>query len=157
MAGEGRLNGDFRRLPVTDLAHHHHVRVMAKERAQNAREIEPARGLHLDWGDTLDLILDRILDGQDLPLRRVQTRQGGIKGGRLAAAGRAGHENDAMRPVEHAQQRIEIGPANPQRFEIKRYCLTVQEAQHGRLAMETWRDGYTQIQRHAPGGDLYTP
>ena len=69
MAGERGLDGDLRGLGVAHLADHDHVRVVAQEGAQRVGEGEPDRGLHLGLVDALDLVLDRILDGEDLAVR----------------------------------------------------------------------------------------
>ena len=53
VAGERRLDGDVRRLPVADLADEHDVGVLAEDRAQRAREGEPRLLVHLHLHDAL--------------------------------------------------------------------------------------------------------
>ena len=66
VAGERRLHGDARGLEVADLADHDDVRVLAHDRAQRVGEVEPDLRLHLDLVDAVDLVFDRVLDGDDL-------------------------------------------------------------------------------------------
>ena len=59
------------RLVVADLADHDDVRVLAEEGAQRAGEGEPDLGLHVDLVDPLDLVLDRILGGEDVEVGAI--------------------------------------------------------------------------------------
>ena len=76
VAGQRGLDGDLRRLQVADFADHDDVRVLAQEGAQHRGEGQ-ADGLvdrHLD--DALDVVLDRLLGGQQLGLDRVDAAAG---------------------------------------------------------------------------------
>ena len=53
--------------------------------------------LDLDLVDALELVFDRVLDRQHLAVDGVEFEQGGVERRRLAAAGRAGDQNDAVR------------------------------------------------------------
>src|SRR5690242_15147065 len=64
------------------------------------REAETDLGLHLDLIDADQLILDRILDGKGLAFRRVEGVERRVERGGLAAAGGAGHQDDAVRLIE---------------------------------------------------------
>ena len=66
VAGEARLHGDLRGLEVADLADHHHVRVLAQDGAQAARESHLDLGVHLRLADAVDVVLDRVLDRHDV-------------------------------------------------------------------------------------------
>jgi hypothetical protein len=70
---------------------------VAQHRAQDVGEAEPDLRLGLDLVDAVQLILDRVLDGQYLAVRRVQLYQRGLPRGGLAAAGRPGDQDDAVR------------------------------------------------------------
>jgi hypothetical protein len=105
MAGKRRLHRDLGGLEVADLADHHDVGVLAQDRAQHVREGEPDLALHLDLVDTLELVFDRILDREQLLLGPVEAEQPGVERRGLAAAGRAGHQEDALRPAERFVQR----------------------------------------------------
>ena len=69
MAGQGGLDGDLGRLRVADLPDHDLVRVVAEDRAQTPGEGQALLLVDRDLGDALDLVLDRVLDGDDLVLR----------------------------------------------------------------------------------------
>ncbi len=135
MAGQRGLDRDLRGLQIADLADHDHVRVVAQHRAQDVGEAEPDLRLDLDLVDAVELVLDRVLDGQHLAIRRVQLDQRGIQRGGLAAAGRAGDQDDAVGPVE----RLAIGPQRlrleAQRDEVERHAAAIEHAQHHGLAM----------------------
>ena len=84
MAGQRRLDRDLGRLRVANLADHDHVRVLAHDVAQAAREGEADLGLDGDLVDALELILDRILDRDDLLVRAVDPVERGVERRRLA-------------------------------------------------------------------------
>ena len=89
MAGQGRLNRDLRGFRVADLPDHDLVGVVAQDGAKPTGEGQPLFFVHRDLDHALDLVFDGVLDGDDLFLFVVDFRESGIKGGRLAAAGRA--------------------------------------------------------------------
>ena len=84
VAGEGGLDGDLGRFLVANLTHHDLVGVVAKNRAQPPGKGEALLDIHRDLGDTGQLILNRVLDGNDLVLFALDLRQGRVEGGGLA-------------------------------------------------------------------------
>jgi len=68
---EGRPDGDLRGLEVADFAHHDHIRVLAHDVAQTAGEREADLGIYVDLVHPLDLVLHRVLDGDDLLVGQV--------------------------------------------------------------------------------------
>ena len=93
---ERRTAGDLRRLPVPDLAHHDHVRVLPQDRAQHAREGQPDLLLHLNLIDPRDLVLHRILHRHDLPAPVVEVHQRGGERRRLARTRRSGNQEQPV-------------------------------------------------------------
>ena len=71
MPGKGRLHGDIGRLLVADFTDHHDVWVLAKERAERGGESVSVLLADLGLQNTLELVLDRVLDGDDFYLRIV--------------------------------------------------------------------------------------
>ena len=62
--------GDARGLEVAHFADHDDVRVLAHDdAAQRVGEVQPDLRLGLDLVDALDLVFDRVLDGDDLDVR----------------------------------------------------------------------------------------
>ena len=105
----------LRRLVVTDLAYQNDVWVLPQARSQHDRERQIDLIVDLHLVDASQAVFDRILDGDDLLLRRVDFRQRGIKGGCLTAASRAGYENHAVGSLnelaialEHVRRHSEI-------------------------------------------------
>ncbi len=117
VAGERCLHGDLRRFLVANFADEHDVRIVTQNRAQPAREGQPGLFGHLNLVDPLELIFDRVLDRDDLADRVVDLVQRGVERRRLAAAGRAGDEHDAVRHLEHAVEELALarGHAEPAR------------------------------------------
>jgi hypothetical protein len=96
MPGQRRLNRDLGGFQISDLADHHHIWVLAQHGTQNFGEAQPDLRLDLDLIDAVELLFDRVLDRRNFTVRRVEFQQRCVKAGRLAAAGRAGDDDDAM-------------------------------------------------------------
>ena len=115
VAGERRLDRDLGGLRVADLAHHDLVGIVAQDRAQPAREGEPLLLVDRDLRDAPELVLDRVLDGDDLVLRGLDLGEAGVERRGLARAGGPGHQHH---PVGLADEAAELDQ------------LLVVEAQH---------------------------
>ena len=100
VAGQRRLHGDLRGLEVADFADHHHVRVLAQDGAQSARERHLDARVDLRLADAVDVVLDRVLDRHDVARAVVDAIERGIQRRGLARAGRTGDEQDAVRLVD---------------------------------------------------------
>ena len=100
VTGERRGDRDLGRLAIADLADHDDVGIVAQERAQARRERQLDLRVDLGLRDALELVLDGILDGEDVEVRRVDLGEARVQGRRLARAGRAGDEHDAVRPLD---------------------------------------------------------
>ena len=92
VAGRRRLAGDRRRLLVANLTDHDHVGVLPHDRPQAAGERLAALVVDLHLGDVVEVILDRVLDGDDVLLEAVDLAEAGVERGRLARAGGAAAE-----------------------------------------------------------------
>src|SRR6266849_1716920 len=145
MAGECRLNGNLRGFEIAHLADHDDVRIVPKKRAQNVGEGQVDLRLDLDLIDALELILDRLLDGEYLLFRGVEAKQTRIERRRLAASRRAGDEEDALRPVEEIEKDLERVRPEPKDSEILDEVGAVEDAHRHALAVERRDGGDAQI------------
>ena len=107
VARQRRLHGDLRRFLIANFTDEDHVRVMPQNRAQSAREGQPRLLGNLNLVDALELILDRVFDGDDLAHGVVDLRERAVERRRLAAARRPGDQRDA---VGHSQHVFEEPP-----------------------------------------------
>jgi hypothetical protein len=71
VAGQSSLHGDPRRVRVANLSDHDRVRVLTKNGPQHRTEGQGTRLVDLHLVDQVDLILDRILDRQNIPVDRL--------------------------------------------------------------------------------------
>ena len=142
MAGEGRMNGDTGCLGIAHFAHHDDIWILADESPHRGGESKADRGFHLRLIHALNFIFDRILDGQNLPRGLVEERQHGRESRRLAAAGRPGHDDQAMRQRQQLAHDLLVPRKQAEFGEIEQAAIARQEADHGRFAM---------LRRH--GGD----
>ena len=101
VAGQRSPDGDLRGFEVAHFPHHDYVRVAAQNAAQSGGEAQPDLGPDGNLDDAVQFMLHRLLDGDDAALLGVEVGKEGVEGGRLAAAGRAGEQDDA---VGHGQE-----------------------------------------------------
>src|SRR5690606_15717002 len=83
---------DLGRFQVTDLTHHDHVRVLAKEGAQRLGKVQTLLGVDVHLVDTFQVDFDRVFGRGNVPFHGVQDIEAGIEGYRLTRAGRAGDQ-----------------------------------------------------------------
>jgi hypothetical protein len=135
VAGQRRGDRDLGGLAVADLADHDHVRIVAQEGAQPAGEGEIDLRVDLGLRDPLDLVLDRILDGEDVELGREDLGQAGVQRGGLAGAGRPGDQQDAVRPLDDVADHVEDVLRHPDVGEAEHHRAAVEEADRHPLAV----------------------
>ena len=108
------------------------ARTIARSPVANVR---PDLGRDLDLGEAVHLVLDRVLDRDDVLLRRVQQLQRGVQRGRLARAGRAGHEHGAVRLAAGAFEAFALGVGHAELVELDDDRGLVEDAHHDPLAV----------------------
>ena len=87
----------------------------------------------------LQLVLDRVLDGDDLQVGRLILSSAGVERGGLAGAGGAGDQQDAVRPVD---QRLEVAAApSGAKPELIEAAGTTEERSRSRMTMRLAVDG----------------
>src|SRR6266446_5779612 len=134
MTGERRLDRYLRSLHVANFADHDDVGIVAQQRAEHIGEAQADALLHLNLVDAVELVLDRILDGEDLALGRVEADERCVERRGLAAARWPGDKKDAVRALERVEIDLEVAAAQAKRREIQPYALAVQQPQHDALA-----------------------
>ena len=105
-----------------------------KERAQTRREGQVDLRVDLHLRDALELVLDRILDGEDVEVGRVDLGEARVERRRLAGAGRAGDEEDAVRPLDDAADRLELIGREADVGEAEQHRAAIEQTDHDALA-----------------------
>ena len=97
--------------------------------------------LELTWDlrDALELILDRILDGEDVEVGRVDLGQAGVQRRRLAGAGRAGDEHDAVRALDELVDDHEVIVAEADVGEVEEHARAIEQTDRDALAVDAGR------------------
>src|SRR5882672_4709002 len=101
MPRKGRLHSNLRRLKIANLADHHDVWILAQKGPKCVRKGETDLRFHLDLIDSFKLIFDRILNGEDLSIRRVQFKERRVESRRLSAPGRTRDQENAVWAIEY--------------------------------------------------------
>src|SRR5690242_8139373 len=153
VSGERRLHGDVGGFRIAYLAHHDLVRIVAQDGAQAAREGQPLFLVYRNLQDSRELVLHRILDGDDLVLAVVDLGDGGIEGGGLAAP-------RGPRDEQHPVGLVREPPQDPDVFLLESEAvqgelllralverLFVQDAQHRVLAVDVRHDRDAEVDR----------
>ena len=91
--------------------------------------------VHLDLADAGQLDLDRVLDRDDVLVGGVDARERAVERRRLAAAGRARHEHDPVRPRDQLVHRGELLLVEAERGEVEQLLGARQEPHHDPLAV----------------------
>jgi hypothetical protein len=93
------MDGDLRCFTVADFSDHDDVGILPENRPQACRKRQIDFRIHLHLADAEQLIFDRILDGDDVFVRRIDVAERGIEGRGFSAAGWARHKDDAVRKL----------------------------------------------------------
>ncbi len=157
MSGERRAHRNLGRVRVAHLADHDHVGVLSKERPEPAGEREPRVGIDLGLPDRAEVVLDRILQGDDVPLHARDPVEAGVERRRLSAPGRAGHQHDAVWLPDHPLQDRERLPGEAQLGDAGERGRPVEDAQHDVLAVDRGERGDAEIEVAAEHGHADPP
>ena len=79
VTGERGVDGHVGRVAVANLTHQDHVGVMPQERTQAVGEGQPDARLHLHLVDAVEVVLHRVLDGEDLDLVALDRVERGVE------------------------------------------------------------------------------
>src|ERR1035441_1499196 len=146
VAGEGGADGDIGGFAVADFAHHDDVGILADDVAQAAGEGEADLRIDVDLVDAVHLVFDGIFDGDDFLVGQVDSLEGGIEGGGLAAAGGAGDEEDAVGEageVLHALQHVVVEAEAAEVVEIAGGAI--EESHDDAFAIEGGQGGNAEV------------
>ena len=135
MAGQRRLDGVLGGLQVADFTDQHYVRVVTQDAPQRMRERQADPGMNLNLVDPLQLILDRILGGNDLDVRAVDLDQRTVQRGRLSRTGRPGDQDDAVRQFDQLTVDLVRRYVHPERLQLENHRTLVQDTQHNAFAV----------------------
>ena len=81
VAGLTCLEGNVGGFLVADLADHDNIRVLPQYGTQARSKGDPRLGVDMDLVHPWDVIFHRVLDSDDIDLRRVQLVEAGVQGG----------------------------------------------------------------------------
>ncbi len=145
VAGQRGLDGGPRGFFVANLAHHNHVRVLPQQRPQGLRERHPDFRLHLKLVDQRQEVFDRVFHGADVVLHRTDRIERRIERGGLAAAGRPGHQNDAVGGLDVLPERGEHVLGKTEVFEVQRDGAGIEHANHRLFAVGGGEGAYAEV------------
>jgi hypothetical protein len=168
VSGHRGAHADLRRLRVAHFADHDHVRVLAQERAQRGREVHADRMAHLHLVQTLEAVLDRILDRRDVDGGRVDQVEAGVQSRALARARGSGHEDEPVRRARGLEEVLGLPVAEAELLQAGRDRALLEEPDHHLLAVHRGHRAHAQVDaplavfhgdravlRHALLGDVH--
>ena len=152
MAGESRLYGDLRCFLVANFADHDLVGIVAQNGAQATGESQPFLFVHRNLGDTANLVLYWIFNGDDLVFIGLDLIQTGVQGCGLSAARRTCHQHHAIGLRDEHAEALNIVGAETHNIQgeiakLLTHRFLVEHAQYGVFTMNGRHDGDTKINR----------
>src|SRR5215831_14874501 len=123
---EACLDADGERFRVSHFSNHHHIWVLAEEGAHYAWERHFLRDLYL--GDVvLELIFDRVLDGDNIPLYPVELVYRSVKCGCFAGAGWTRDYDHAVRSLYRLEPLALHVSGHPQNADVYAHAGWIEE------------------------------
>src|SRR6185437_2937927 len=150
MPGKGGVDRDLRGFLVTDFAHQDLVRIVTQNRAEAAREGQPLFLIYGNLRDAANLVLNRVLNGDDLVLIALDLIQRGVERGRLAGSGWTCHQHHPVRLADVAPKALQVtfveaDYVQRQLPELLAHRFLVEHAQHSVFAMHGGHDGNSKV------------
>ena len=136
VSGHGAAESHPRRILVADLADQDDIGVLAEDRSHAVGEIEAHGVVDRSLADLHHRILDRILEGHDIDPFGVQVTEQGVQGRGLAAARRAGDEDQTLRPGHHDPEDMQHLFVESEPLHGDQPLLSIEDAQDDVLAMQ---------------------
>jgi len=97
MSGQRCLDRTGGRFCIANFSDQNNIRVMSQNTAKSGRKRQTNLALDLNLTDLLQVLFDRILNGDDLQIRLANLTQGTVKRCRLSTSGRPGDQQQAVR------------------------------------------------------------
>jgi hypothetical protein len=98
VSGNAGFHAEFCRLHVADFPDHDNVRILPENTSETDRKIKPDPVVYLRMGDSLDPVFDRILEGGNAELIRIEFFQYGKDRGRFPGSGRSNDQDQSVFP-----------------------------------------------------------
>ena len=134
VSGERGLDRVVGGLGVADLAHHHDVGILAKDRAQRARERDVDLRPDGHLVEVLEHHLHRVFDGDDVDLGLREVLEGRVERRRLAASRGTGHEHDSRGPGDEVVELRQVMGGEAEVVDALQQDVGIEDAEHGLLA-----------------------
>ena len=142
---------------VTHLADQDDVGCLAQHGANDQGEVEPDLVPDFDLIDPRQVVLDRVLGGDDFAVGTVQRVQCRVQRGGLSRPGRAGHQNDSVGAADQRVEVAEVPLGEPQLADADLDVVFVQQPHDAGLAVVGRDDADPQVELLVAHGDLDPP
>ncbi len=143
------LDRDVGGFEVADFADHDDVGILSQEGAQRVGEIETCLFIDVDLVDAGQLDFGRVFSRCNIHARLVQDVQARVQRHRLAAAGRAGHQDHAVRALDRIEHDLLLVGLVAQRLDAELDARRVEDTQHDLFAVQGRQGADPEIDRAA--------
>src|SRR6267378_774358 len=157
VAGERGPNADLRRLEVARLTDQDDVGVLPEERAKRGGERTADPLVDLDLVHALQVVLDRILGGHDVHVRRVDRVNPRIERRRLAGAGRSSDQDHAVGLVDRGVELIEGPLVEAELGHVELQRVLVEDTEDRLLAEDRGERRHTEVDLAGVVAELDAP
>jgi hypothetical protein len=136
VAGHRGAESHFGGFGITDFADQDDVRVLAHHRADAVGEVELGGFGDRGLAHQRHRVFHRVFEGHDVDALGVDVVEHRVKRGGLAAAGRAGDQDDPFRAGDHQFQPVEMLLGEAEILQRHDALLPVENAQHDVFAVD---------------------
>lgn len=154
MPGERCLNTHLGRFSIPHFTNENHVWSLAKHRTDNAGKIETDVVTNFHLIDPGEVILHRILGGDDLCIWTIEFIERGIERGRFSRTGWAGNKNNAVGTSNQIFEISKIPFRKPELPNTNADIILVENPHDDALSVIRWQHADSQIVILTVGGDL---
>jgi len=157
MTGQRRLNGDFRRLQVSNFTNHHNIWVLTQNRTQAFGKCQTNFWTNLNLNQPVNIIFYRVFSSNNLAVNRIEFFQGRVESSGLPRAGRPGHNQNPVRLINKLADNANIPLRQPQHIQPQIYLFAVENTKHHAFAEHGRQNTHTKVHRTAADHQRDTP
>ena len=152
MTCDSGTDTDFCGFRVTHLTDHNDIRVLTEDGTEGSGKGHARLGVYLNLVDAVDLLLHRVLNGDDVYVGLCKLTQGGIQGSGLTGTGRPCYQHNPVGTLDHALEHAVVVVGHTQIGDLPQGNLTGGKNTDNDLLAVYGRQGrYTDVQ----GGAVY--
>ena len=153
VTGDSGTDTDIRRLRVTHLTDHDDIRVLTEDGSQSCCEGHTSLGIYLNLIDTVDRLLDRVLNGDNIYIGLCELTERCVQSRGLTGTGRSCYQDYAVRALDHGLKELVVVVGHTEVSDLTECDVTGgKDTDNDLLTVYSRQRGYTDIKYGAVNG-----